>query len=144
MSDVKAIASAYLTSLINKTLRITTSDMRMFHGEFKCTDCDRNIILARTYEYRLPAMPLPSILNPNATTSTTSTTNNNNNNQEKEEESTAKATSARIDLTSRYLGLVVVPGEHIQKIEIEEFASQVRGKESRWLLSAEALGVAMS
>lgn len=29
-------------------------------------------------------------------------------------------------MTSRYLGLVVVPGEHVTKIEVEEFASQVK------------------
>jgi hypothetical protein len=33
-------------------------------------------------------------------------------------------------MASRYLGLVVVPGEHITKIEVEEFASQMRGKEN--------------
>jgi N-alpha-acetyltransferase 38, NatC auxiliary subunit len=31
-------------------------------------------------------------------------------------------------MTSRYLGLVVVPGEYIAKIEVEEFASQMKGK----------------
>lgn len=29
-------------------------------------------------------------------------------------------------MTSRYLGLVVVPGPHVVKVELEEFASQVR------------------
>lgn len=33
-----------------------------------------------------------------------------------------------LDMTSRYLGLVVVPGEYVTKIEVEEFASQMRGK----------------
>ena len=32
----------------------------------------------------------------------------------------------KVDMVSRYLGLVVVPGKHIVKIEVEEFASQVR------------------
>lgn len=32
------------------------------------------------------------------------------------------------DMTSRFLGLVVVPGEHIVRIVVEEFASQVKGK----------------
>jgi hypothetical protein len=32
-------------------------------------------------------------------------------------------------MTSRYMGLVVVPGEYITKIEVEEFASQIRGRE---------------
>lgn len=29
-------------------------------------------------------------------------------------------------MTSRYLGLVVLPGEHVVKIELEEFTSQVK------------------
>ena len=31
-------ASGFLTSLLNRNLRITTSDGRMFWGQFKCTD----------------------------------------------------------------------------------------------------------
>lgn len=31
-------------------------------------------------------------------------------------------------MTSRYLGLVVVPGEYITKIEVEEFVSQLKGR----------------
>ena len=34
-------------------------------------------------------------------------------------------------MTSRYLGLVVVPGKHIVKIEVEEFASQLRSARER-------------
>lgn len=64
---------------------------------------DRNIILSHTFEYRLPPPPKPSQL------------------EAKE--------SVTMDMTSRYLGLVVVPGEYVTKIEVEEFASQMRGKE---------------
>ena len=32
----------------------------------------------------------------------------------------------KMEMVSRYLGLVVVPGKHIVKIEVEEFASQKR------------------
>ena len=45
------------------------------------------------------------------------------------EAATANASGAatvKMNMTSRYLGLVVVPGKHIVKIEVEEFASQVR------------------
>lgn len=35
------------------------------------------------------------------------------------------------DATSRYLGLVVLPGEHIVRIEVEEFASQVKTRPQR-------------
>jgi hypothetical protein len=37
-----------------------------------------------------------------------------------------------MDMTSRYLGLVVVPGEHVVKIEVEEFISQVKNGQSKW------------
>lgn len=37
--------------------------------------------------------------------------------------------TVKLDMTSRYLGLVVVPGEHITKIEVEEFASQMKRSE---------------
>jgi N-alpha-acetyltransferase 38, NatC auxiliary subunit len=33
-----------------------------------------------------------------------------------------------MDMTSRYMGLVVVPGEYIERIEVEEFESQMKGK----------------
>jgi hypothetical protein len=32
-----------------------------------------------------------------------------------------------MNMTSRFLGLIVVPGEHIVKIEVEEYASQLKG-----------------
>lgn len=116
----KAQAEDYLSSLLNKNLRITTSDTRIFHGQFKCTDSvyqpfpylhlnvwqltnpqDRNIILSQTFEYRLPPPPKAKDLQ--------------------------GAESITLDMTSRYLGLVVVPGEYITKIEVEEFASQMKG-----------------
>ncbi|PQE32579.1 lsm domain-containing protein [Rutstroemia sp. NJR-2017a WRK4] len=97
-------ARIYLHSLISKTLRIHTTDERMFLGEFKCTDSDLNIILSHTYEYRFPAPPSASELS-------------------------SSQSAIKKDLTSRYLGLVVVPGEYIRKIELEEFESQVRGRE---------------
>ncbi|KAG9249069.1 LSM domain protein [Calycina marina] len=96
----KAQAEDYLSSLLNKSLRVTTNDTRMFLGVFKCTDSDRNIILAQTFEYRMPLPPKPS----------------------------AGKASIKQDMISRYLGLVVVPGEYITKIEVEEFASQMKDK----------------
>ncbi|KAI0015859.1 hypothetical protein F4780DRAFT_761963 [Xylariomycetidae sp. FL0641] len=102
----KPEAESFLKSLINKNLRIHTTDGRMFIGTFKCTDTHSNVVLSLTYEYRQPS---PQKL------------------------AEAAAAAARLgqdtvkaDVTSRYLGLVVVPGEHIVKMEVEEFASQVK------------------
>ncbi|KAK1755053.1 hypothetical protein QBC47DRAFT_382615 [Echria macrotheca] len=94
-------ATDYLYSLINKNVRITTTDSRMFRGSFKCTDSEANIALKHTYEYRHPPPPKP--------------------------EDVAAGTTIKQDMTSRFLGLVVVPGQHIVKIEVEEFTSQMGG-----------------
>jgi len=37
-----------------------------------------------------------------------------------------------MDMTSRFLGLVVVPGEHIVNIEVEEFESQIKGRANKF------------
>jgi N-alpha-acetyltransferase 38, NatC auxiliary subunit len=140
----KSQAEDYLTSLLNKTLRVTTTDTRMFLGQFKCTDSvrvstslraspppfpnpftrsrfppslsrlklflaradalqDRNIILSQTFEYRLPPAP---------------------------KHMAGEEETITMDMTSRYMGLVVVPGEYIERIEVEveEFESQMKGK----------------
>ncbi|KAK6065154.1 LSM domain-containing protein [Seiridium cupressi] len=101
----KAEAEAYLQSLINKTLRVYTTDARLFVGTFKCTDPQSNIVLSLTHEYRQPS-------------------------QQKLLEVAASMDSdtVRAEMTSRYLGLVVVPGEHIVKIEVEEFVSQIKSR----------------
>ncbi|KAI0536760.1 LSM domain-containing protein [Xylaria digitata] len=107
-APTKAEAEAYLKSLINKTLRVHATDGRMFIGTFKCTDTDRNIVLSLTYEYRQPS-------------------------QQKLAEAVAAAMSdnsqnIKADMASRYLGLIVIPGEHIVRIEVEEFTSQIKSR----------------
>ncbi|KAI1500246.1 hypothetical protein F5X99DRAFT_386921 [Biscogniauxia marginata] len=104
----KTEAEFYLKSLLNRALRIYTTDSRMFIGTFKCTDTHRNIVLSLTYEYRQPS-------------------------QQKLAEAAAASSSSgqdtvKADMTSRYLGLVVIPGEHIVKMEVEEFVSQVKSR----------------
>lgn len=34
--------------------------------------------------------------------------------------------SVSLDMTSRYLGLIVVPGQYIVKMEVEQFLSQMK------------------
>ncbi|KAF8862976.1 hypothetical protein BDZ45DRAFT_738655 [Acephala macrosclerotiorum] len=110
--QTKAQAETYLNSLLGKNLRVTTTDTRMFLGQFKCTDSDQNIILSQTFEYRLP--PPPKLPQEGAVTQ---------------------------DLTSRYLGLIVVPGEYITKIEVEEFESQLTpAQKEKYLTSQEKDG----
>ncbi|OAA54472.1 LSM domain protein [Cordyceps fumosorosea ARSEF 2679] len=92
----KDAAHEYLSSLLNQTLRIVTTDGRLFRGHFKCTDAESNVVLAQTYEYRPPS-----------------------------EEEQAAGSNVTLDMTSRYLGLVCVPGHRITKMEVERFASQM-------------------
>ncbi|KAL1641473.1 hypothetical protein SLS58_005978 [Diplodia intermedia] len=90
-------AITYLTQFIGRNLRVHVTDKRMFIGQMKCTDKDRNIILALTHEYRPPSdaairAAIESSGDP----------------------------SVQLPLSSRYVGLVVVPGRYITKIECEE------------------------
>lgn len=61
------------------------------------------MVLAQTYEYRQPSER-----------------------QRAEAAEEATGPSVKLDLTSRFLGLVVVPGHHIVKMEVEQFVSQMR------------------
>ncbi|KAL6863058.1 hypothetical protein ACO1O0_003302 [Amphichorda felina] len=101
-------ARQYLATLLNKYMRIFTTDGRMFRGAFKCTDPDTNVVLSQTYEYRQPSARQRADAAVDA--------------------AVEKATggSVTLDMTSRYLGLVVVPGHHIVKMEVEQFVSQMR------------------
>ncbi|KAL2803151.1 hypothetical protein BJX63DRAFT_425516 [Aspergillus granulosus] len=111
MDDNQAVE--YLESLIGQTLRVHATDTRIFVGVFKCTDAARNIILANTFEYRYPTTAavrdaaLHSAL-----------------------ESLGETQYLKINMTSRFIGLVVVPGQHITRIELEGTPQQSRVRES--------------
>ncbi|KJZ77445.1 hypothetical protein HIM_03169 [Hirsutella minnesotensis 3608] len=96
-------AQVYLQSLLNQNFRIVTTDGRLFWGAFKCTDPNKNVVLAHTYEYRQPSAD----------------------NVHRQLRETAEGTVA-VEMTSRYLGLIVIPGHHIVKMELEQFASQLK------------------
>lgn len=92
-------ATEYLELLLNKKLRVHANDRRMFIGDFKCTDNECNIILSQSYEYRPPTE--------SAIKAAT-------------EASHDPGMTVKLDMTSRFLGLIVVPGQHITKIEVED------------------------
>jgi small nuclear ribonucleoprotein (snRNP)-like protein len=90
--------SSLLSQYLGKTLRIHTNDKRVFVGQMKCTDRECNIVLGLTQEYRPPP--------------------------ESELRATAEKTGTakvHVSFTSRFVGLVVVPGKYITKIELEEY-----------------------
>ncbi|KAI0198374.1 hypothetical protein F4808DRAFT_260780 [Astrocystis sublimbata] len=111
-TPTKPEAVTYIRSLINKSIRVHATDGRVFIGQFKCTDTDRNVVLALTYEYRQPSQQ--RLAEAAAAAETTG------------------AATVKADMTSRYLGLVVIPGEHIVKMEVEEFVSQAKSR-APWL-----------
>ncbi|EAT81455.1 hypothetical protein HBI56_205370 [Parastagonospora nodorum] len=90
-------ATLWLSQFIGKNLRIHASDGRVFGGQMKCTDKDQNIILALAHEYRAPSIEVI---------------------RKAVQDSGNPSTS--VPWNSRYVGLVVVPGQHITKIEFEE------------------------
>lgn len=95
-----AEAEVFLTSLLNKNLHVHISDGRMFVGQLKCTDNERNVILSMTHEYRPPSQK--DVQRAAA-----------------DHERTGKEGKIKIDMRKRFVGLVVVPGWCIQKIELE-------------------------
>ncbi|KAL7620357.1 hypothetical protein AAE478_009351 [Parahypoxylon ruwenzoriense] len=105
----KTEAETFLKSLLNKNLRIYTTDGRLFIGTFKCVDPNSNVVLSLTYEYRQPSAQKLAAAAASAS-------------------SDADADTVTADMTSRYLGLVVVPGKHIVKMEAEEFSSQAKSR----------------
>lgn len=98
----EAEAVAYLTSLLNRTLHLHTGDGRMFVGQMKCTDNERNIILAMTYEYRQPSQSDIQLA-------------------AERHERTGGVGNVKVDMKKRFVGLVVVPGKDIRKIELESY-----------------------
>ncbi|KIX00471.1 uncharacterized protein Z518_10611 [Rhinocladiella mackenziei CBS 650.93] len=94
----EAEATQFLESLLGKTLHVTVPDGRLFTGTFRCTDSDSNIILSNSFEYRMPS-----------------------NAAEKAAREIVRTTgqASRADMTSRFVGLIVIPGKEIAKMEVE-------------------------
>lgn len=102
MADEIEDPRAYLTQLLNRTLHVHTSDGRMFVGQMKCTDSERNLILAMTHEYRHPS---ESDIQRAAA----------------EHGELGREGKLKLDMKKRFVGLVVVPGQYITKIELESY-----------------------
>ena len=95
----EAEATLFLESLIGKTLQVAIPDGRIFSGSFRCTDNESNVILSNAFEYRMPTQTA-----------------------EKAAVEKMKATgqASKADMTSRFVGLIVIPGKQIAKMEVEE------------------------
>jgi len=91
-------ATSVLSRYLGRTLRVHTNDKRVFVGQMKCTDRECNIILSLAQEYRPPS---ESDLKAAA-----------------EEAGDSKL---QVPFSSRFVGLIVVPGKYITKIEQEEY-----------------------
>lgn len=76
------------------------------------TTQERNIILSGTFEYRFPSASAVQEAADNVTT-------------QAENPSRANST-VKVDMTSRFIGLIVVPGQHITRIEVEESPHTLR------------------
>lgn len=141
-------ARGFLGSLINKNLRILTTDGRLFRGAFKCTDPvgphslsgsnAHALLLSLSLSKPSTFLFLPVFLSgfglrrvqrwvPKLTCPACQDTNVVIAQTYEYRRPTKRSDKADGDMTSRFLGLVVVPGEHIVRMEVEEFASQLRG-----------------
>ncbi|RMD43935.1 hypothetical protein DV735_g1217, partial [Chaetothyriales sp. CBS 134920] len=98
-ANTNAKAVAYLTGLLGKTLHVAVPDGRVFTGTFKCTDCDCNIVLSNAFEYSLPSAKAEALA---------------------KQESQLAGGPARANMTSRFLGLIVVPKQQVISIGLEQ------------------------
>ena len=80
------------------TMRVTLSTEALKPAANVSQEC--NIILSQSYEYRQPT--------PNAVKAAAESSSG-----------TAPTATLKVDMTSRFLGLIVVPGQHITKIEVD-------------------------
>ncbi|KIW72204.1 hypothetical protein PV04_00416 [Phialophora macrospora] len=97
MEEVEA--TQFLESLIGKTLYVTVPDGRLFSGTFRCTDNESNVILSNAFEYRMPSQAAE-----NAAI----------------EKLKVQGQASRANMTSRFVGLIVIPGKQIAQMEVEE------------------------
>ncbi|KAI7227221.1 hypothetical protein KC330_g8500 [Hortaea werneckii] len=93
-------AAAFLNTFLNKTLHLHIADGRIFVGQMKCTDNERNIILSMTHEYRQPSEADIKLA-------------------AERHEKAGKSGNVKVDMKKRFVGLVVVPGKYITKMEVE-------------------------
>ena len=100
-STSQTSATTYLSTFLNRTLHLHTTDGRMFAGQMKCTDPERNIILSMTHEYRRPSTQDIQLA-------------------AQRHEKAGKSGNVKVDMKKRFVGLVVVPGRYITRIEVEE------------------------
>lgn len=101
VTDSAKAAAEYLTTFLNRTLHIHITDGRMFVGQLKCTDNDRNIILAMTQEYRQPSQAEIQLA-------------------AARHEKAGGRGNVKVDMKKRFIGLVVVPGQYITRMDVEE------------------------
>ncbi|KIW61938.1 hypothetical protein PV05_02004 [Exophiala xenobiotica] len=99
MKMEEAEAVQFLESLLGKTLHVTVPDGRLFTGTFRCTDNDSNIILSNTFEDRMPSR---------------------GSERAAIDKLKISGQTSRADMTSRFVGLIVVPGKQIAKLEVED------------------------
>lgn len=101
MATVEAAeATSFLTSLLGKTFQVTVPDGRLFTGTFRCTDNESNIILSNSFEYRMPSMLAEQ--------------------KARREASLSEKAVVKANMTSRFVGLIVIPGHQIVSMEVEE------------------------
>lgn len=91
------IAADFLARFLNKLLHVHTNDGRTFVGQLKCTDRERNLILAVTHEYRAVEGGRPQ-----------------------QQQHRTDTDMPPPEMRKRFVGLVVVPGQYITKIEVED------------------------
>ncbi|KAG0379734.1 hypothetical protein BGX24_011925 [Mortierella sp. AD032] len=138
MEDKPSVAQ--LRSLLNRTTRIKITDGRMFVGQFMCIDHSKNIILSAAYEYRTTTK-----CSPDSTKNASDSLGDYGAGEEDtpleilSTDTPQDATPNVLAAAKRFVGLVMIPGHHIVKAEMD--CSHLRGADSRIKAPAKIYGL---
>ena len=112
-----ALAEAALQPHLERFMRVTLSDGRVIVGRFYCLDRERNVVLTDAYSQPppLPAPPAPAKAAAKATAKAAAKAAPAAPALTAAEEAAAEEAA----LAARYLGVVMVPGRHLVKAELE-------------------------
>jgi len=98
-----ALAEEALRAHLERFMRVTLSDGRVVVGRFYCLDRERNVVLTDAYAQPPPPTAAAAAAAKRAPALTAA----------------EAAAAEEASLASRFLGVVMVPGRHLVKAEVE-------------------------
>ncbi|KAG0238737.1 hypothetical protein BGW42_002603 [Actinomortierella wolfii] len=123
---------ARLRTFLNRSMRILITDGRTFEGQLLCIDNSKNIILANSYEMSPPNRHAQMSAGGSQSAKGSGEAPVTATEMSKDSESTdttalSPTQQGHLEGEKRYVGLIMVPGPHIVKAEVDTAHLRVGG-----------------